>query len=119
TGFAIWKAARLGGASTAASNLQVNSQRLAIQGREAVAGDAGAYAAFKATKAQIDGDVAGLDADFGDTAGVSGPIQTVSRTWAPLDKSAQQVVAGEQAVLAFAGNADSFTQRVPQLQAQL
>ena len=35
TGYAIWKAAQLGGASSAASNLQVNSQRLAIQDRKA------------------------------------------------------------------------------------
>ncbi|WP_407354192.1 methyl-accepting chemotaxis protein [Luteimonas sp. R10] len=119
TGYAIWKAARLGGASTAASSLQVNSQRLAIQGREAVAGDAEAYAAFKATKAQIDGDVAGLNANFGTTAGVAGPIRSVSETWAPLEQHAQQVIASEQAVLALAGNAERFTQRVPQLQAQL
>jgi twitching motility protein PilJ len=40
TAYSISKAARLGGASTAASNLQVNSQRLANQGREAVGGNA-------------------------------------------------------------------------------
>ncbi|WP_024891329.1 methyl-accepting chemotaxis protein [Luteimonas huabeiensis] len=119
TGFAIFKASRLGGASTAASSLQVNSQRLAIQGREAVAGDADAYAAFKATKARIEQDIARLNADFGDTTGVSGPIATVTQTWAPLAAQAEQVVAGEQAVLAFAGNAGSFTGQVPQLQAQL
>ena len=119
TGFAIWKASRLGGASTAASSLQVNSQRLAIQGREGVAGEGDAYAAFKATKAQIDGDIANLNATFGSTTGVSGPIETVTATWQPLEQSAQQVIAGEQAVLAFAGNAERFTQRVPQLQAQL
>ena len=40
TGYATWKAARLGGASTAASSLQVHSQQLANQGREAVGGNA-------------------------------------------------------------------------------
>lgn len=119
TGYAAWKAARLGGASTAASNLQVNSQRLANQGREAVAGKREAFAAFKATKAEIDGDIAGLNRNFGDTAGVAGPIRTVTATWAPLDKSAQQVIASESAVLALAGNANRFTQAIPQLQAQL
>ncbi|MDH5822203.1 methyl-accepting chemotaxis protein [Luteimonas sp. RD2P54] len=119
TGYAIWKASRLGGASTAASSLQVNSQRLAIQGREAVAGDAEAYAAFKSTKAEIDQDIAGLVGNFGETAGVAGPIRSVSETWAPLEKNAEQVIASEQAVLALAGNAERFTQRVPQLQAQL
>ena len=55
TGYAGWKAARLGGASTAASSLQVNSQRLANQGREAV-GDAGAFAAFRGLSRDRPGD---------------------------------------------------------------
>ncbi|MGJ4729078.1 methyl-accepting chemotaxis protein [Luteimonas sp. SDU101] len=119
TGYAGWKAARLGGASTAASSLQVNSQRLANQGREAVAGDAAAFAAFKETKALIDRDVEQLNANFGTTTGVAGPIQTVTATWTPLAASAEQVAASEQAVSGFAANAQRFSQAVPQLQAQL
>lgn len=119
TGYATWKAARLGGASSAASNLQVNSQRLANQGREAVEGNADSYAAFKETKAEVDSDIAQLNANYGDTTGVAGPIGTVSETWTPLAANAEQLIASEAAVLAFAGNADRFTQRVPQLQAQL
>ncbi|WP_226470573.1 methyl-accepting chemotaxis protein [Luteimonas panaciterrae] len=118
-GYAFWKAARLGGASTAASNLQVNSQKLANQGREAVEGNAEAFKAFKATKAQIDTDIQQLNSSYGETTGLSGPIRAVTDTWAPLDKSAQQVIASESAVLALAGNADRFTKAVPQLQAQL
>ena len=119
TGYATWKAARLGGASTSASNLQLNSQRLANQGREAVEGDKAAFEAFKATKAEVDSDIAELNGNFGDTAGVAGPISTVSQTWAPLAKNAEDVIASEAAVLALAGNADRFTQAIPQLQAQL
>jgi len=119
TGYAIWKAAQLGGASAAASNLQVNSQRLAIQGREAVAGDSAAYQAFRATKTQIDEDIAGLQGNFGDTGGVAGPIQTVSQTWAPIQQNAQQVIDSQDTVLALAGDAERFTQGVPGLQAQL
>ncbi|RPE75453.1 methyl-accepting chemotaxis protein [Vulcaniibacterium tengchongense] len=119
TGYATWKAARLGGASSAASALQVNSQKLAVQGREAVGGAADAFKAFKDTRAQIVADVQQLNANFGGTAGVAGPIKTVTDTWAPLGKSADQVLASEQAVLALAGNADRFTGRVPQLQARL
>ena len=117
--YATSKAARLGGASTAASNLQVNSQKLANQGREAVGGNAESFAAFKATKAQIDSDIKSLNDRFGQTTGVSGPIKDVTDTWGPLGKSADQVIASEQAVLGLASKADSFTQRVPQLQAQL
>jgi twitching motility protein PilJ len=117
--YATTKAARLGGASTAASNLQVNSQRLANQGREAVGGNAESFAAFKTTKSQIDDDIKALNDRFGQTADVAGPINKVTNTWTPLGKSASEVIASEQAVLGLAGRADSFTQRVPQLQAQL
>ena len=121
-GNTIWattKSARLGGASTAASDLQVNSQRLANQGREAVGGKADSFAAFKATKDQIDSDIKLLNDRYGNAAGVAGPIKTVTATWAPLAKSAEQVTASQQAVLGLAGNADRFTQQVPQLQAQM
>jgi len=119
TGYSISKAARLGGASTAASNLQVNSQKLANEGREAVGGNAESFAAFKSTKSQIESDIKSLNDRFGQTAGVAGPINTVTTTWSPLGKSADEVIGSEQAVLALAGRADSFTQKVPQLQAQL
>ena len=116
-GNTIWattKSARLGGASTAASDLQVNSQRLANQGREAVGGKADSFAAFKATKDQIDSDIKLLNDRYGDAAGVSGPIKTVTATWAPLAKSAEQVTASQQAVLGLAGNADRFFDDNPQ-----
>ncbi|MDQ3618115.1 MAG: methyl-accepting chemotaxis protein [Pseudomonadota bacterium] len=119
TGYATWKAARLGGASSAASSLQVRSQQLANQGREAVGGDAESFAAFRATKAEIDADIARLQSNFGAEAGVSGPIDTVAATWAPLSKSADQVIASERAVLGLAGNADRFDSQVPNLQARL
>ena len=117
--YAMTKASRLGGASTAASSLQVNSQRLANQGREAVDGSAESYAAFKATKASIDSDIAQLVSNFGGTADVASEIRAVSATWEPLSANAEQVVASEAAVVAFAGNAERFSQAVPQLQAQL
>ena len=117
--YATTKAARVGGASTAASNLQVNSQRLAVQAQDAVSGDADSYKALKATKEQIDGDVKSLNDDFGQTTGVSGPIKAVTNTWAPLTKGADQVLAAEAQVLALAGHADSVAAKMPQLQAQL
>lgn len=117
--YATTKASRLGGASTAASRLQLNSQRLANQGREAIEGDAQSFDAFKATKTEVDQDIKTLNDRFGDQAGVSGPIRTVSNTWDPLAKRADEVMASQQAVLALAGRADSFSAKVPQLQAQL
>ncbi|MEO5628758.1 MAG: methyl-accepting chemotaxis protein [Thermomonas sp.] len=117
--YATTKAARLGGASTQASRLQLNSQRLANQGREAIEGNADAFSAFKDTKAEVDEDIKLLNDRFGNAADVSGPIRTVSNTWTPLAKRADEVLASQAAVLALAGRADSFTGKVPQLQAQL
>ena len=117
--YATTKAARVGGASTAASNLQVNSQRLAVQAQDAVSGNADAYKALRATKEQIDGDVKSLNDNFGNATGVSGPIKSVTDTWTPLAKGADQVLAAEAQVLALAGHAASVTSKMPQLQAQL
>ena len=119
TGYATWKAARLGGASASASALQVQSQQLAVQGQEAVGGDADAFGQFKATQAQIDENIGDLNTNFGNTPGVSGAVQAVTQTWAPLDKNAQQVLASQTAVLGLAESANSFTGEVPKLQARL
>ncbi|TDK30118.1 methyl-accepting chemotaxis protein [Luteimonas terrae] len=118
-GYGQWNASRLGGASASASNLRVDSQRLANQGTEAVRGSTEAFTAFKATRAQIDGDIQQLNANYGSTVGVSGPIAKVTETWTPLGASAQRLVDSEAAVTAFAGQAQRFVQGVPQLQAQL
>ncbi len=117
--YATTKASRLGGASTSASRLQLNSQRLANQGRDAIEGNAEAFASFKDTKAEVDQDIKLLNDRFGDAAGVSGPITTVTNTWTPLAKRADEVLGSQTAVLALSGRADSFTNKVPQLQAQL
>ncbi|RZA20784.1 MAG: methyl-accepting chemotaxis protein [Lysobacteraceae bacterium] len=117
--YATTKASRLGGASTAASRLQLNSQRLANQSREAIEGKAEAFAAFKDTKAEVDEDIKTLNDRFGDAADVAGPIRAATNTWTPLAKRADEVMASQAAVLGLAGHADSFTGKVPQLQAQL
>ncbi len=117
--YATTKASRLGGASSSASRLQLNSQRLANQGREAIGGEAEAFTAFKATKAEVDEDIKTLNERFGDAAGVSGPIRAVTGTWTPLAKRADEVAASQASVVALAGRADNFSAKVPQLQAQL
>ncbi len=119
TGVATWQGSRLAGAGTGAADLQVLSQQLANQGREAVAGNRAAYAAFKDTRARVDRTVGELQGRFGQEAGVATPLRQLVETWQPLSKNAEQIVASEPAVLALAGNADSFVGAVPQLQAQL
>src|SRR5690606_9165916 len=119
TGVSVWQGQRLGGASSSAADLQVLSQQLAIQGRQAVAGDGGSFSAFDATKSRIEQDVATLRTRFGSEPGVSGEIAEVADTWAPMAANAERVMESREAVLALADNADRFSARVPDLQAQL
>ncbi|MFI8719164.1 methyl-accepting chemotaxis protein [Stenotrophomonas sp. NPDC077464] len=119
TGVATWQGSRLAGASTGAADLQVLSQQLANQGREAVSGNAQAFTAFKDTKARIESTVSSLQGRYGNESNVSGALNQLTQTWEPLGKSAAQLVASEPAVLALAGNANNFVNGVPALQAQL
>ncbi|MBZ3439935.1 methyl-accepting chemotaxis protein [Xanthomonas perforans] len=119
TGVATWQGSRLGGAGTRAAALQVLSQQLANQGREAVSGDAKAFAAFKETKGRIDSTVSELDGRYGQESSIASSMAQLKATWVPLSKNADQVIASEPAVLGLAGNAERFSGSVPQLQAQL
>ncbi|MBB4721850.1 methyl-accepting chemotaxis protein [Xanthomonas euvesicatoria] len=119
TGVATWQGSRLAGAGTGAADLQVLSQQLANQGREAVSGDAKAFAAFKETKGRIDSTVSELDGRYGQESSIASAMAQLKATWVPLSKNADQVIASEPAVLGLAGNAERFSGSVPQLQAQL
>lgn len=119
TGVSTWQGGRLSGGQESAASLQVLSQRLAIQGREAVAGNASAFAEFKSSRKAIDASVKELQERFKAEASVRTPLSTLAATWNPLSERAQQIEKSEQAVLALAENADSFVNAVPALQAQL
>ncbi|AOD14066.1 methyl-accepting chemotaxis protein [Xanthomonas fragariae] len=119
TGVATWQGSRLAGAGTGAADLQVLSQQLANQARDAISGDAKAFATFKATKSRIDSTVGELDGRYGQEGSVASAIAQLKATWVPLSKNADQVIASEPAVLGLAGNAERFSASVPQLQAQL
>ena len=119
TGVATYQGSRLSGASTGASDMRVLSQQLTNQGREAVAGNASAFKAFKETKQSVESTVSDLQARFSSEGAVSDPLEKLAATWAPLGKNADQIIASEAAVLALAGNADRFAAQVPSLQAQL
>ncbi|MBZ3154103.1 methyl-accepting chemotaxis protein [Xanthomonas perforans] len=119
TGVATWQGSRLARARTGAADLQVLSQQLANQGREAVSGDAKAFAAFKETKGRIDSTVSELDGRYGQESSIASSMAQLKATWVPLSKNADQVIASEPAVLGLAGNAERFSGSVPQLQAQL
>ncbi|MGY0505949.1 methyl-accepting chemotaxis protein [Luteimonas sp. e5] len=119
TALSVWRATRLGGASTAVADLQVLSQQLASQGQEAAGGSADALAAFRETKTRIDGNIGRVDADYGKDVSVAAPIAQIKKTWAPLAEEAQRIIEGEGVVSSLGQHADRFTSEVPRLQAQL
>jgi twitching motility protein PilJ len=119
TGMATYEGSRLAGAGTGAADLQVLSQQLAVQGRDAVAGDAEAFKVFRGTREQVASTISSLQSRFGSEGSVTGPLEKLTATWGPLGKNADQILSSETAVLALAGNADRFATQIPQLQAQL
>lgn len=85
TGVATWQGSRLADAGSKAADLQVLSQQLANQGRDAVGGNAQAFTAFKATRNAIEQNVSTLQGRYGKEPGVSGAIATLAepgRRWA-------------------------------------
>ena len=119
TAASVWRATRLGGASTAVAELQVLSQQLASQAQEATAGRVAAFKDFKGTREQIDKNIQLVDSGYGTDLSVAAPIAQIKKTWAPLAQNADQIIASEQVVTGLGGNADRFTQAVPQLDAEL
>lgn len=119
TGVSTYLGQRLSGAQASAADLQVLSQQLAIQGRQAVTGDAASYTAFAATRSRIDQDVTTLRDRFGGEPTVAGEIAEVADTWTPMAANAERVMQSREAVIALAANAGAFSSRVPELQAQL
>ena len=77
TGVATWQGSRLADAGSKAADLQVLSQQLANQGRDAVGGNAQAFTAFKATRNAIEQNVSTLQGRYGKEPGVSGAIATL------------------------------------------
>lgn len=119
TGLSVWRATRLGGASTAVAELQVLSQQLASQALAATGGNTEVFADFKATRDQIEKNIALVDADYGNDLSVATSINQFKKTWEPLAQSAQQIIDSEAVVTGLGGNADRFTAAVPQIQAHL
>ena len=118
-GYASYKAGRLSGASTSASDLQVLSQQLAVRGTEAVGGNAEAFKSFRDTKDRIESDVARLQSGYGDDSRAGSSVRQVSETWGKIKPQADQVVSAEQAIVELAGHADKFNQNLPNFQATL
>ena len=115
----VWRATRLGGASTAVAELQVLSQQLASQALAATGGDADAFADFKATHGKIEENLNLVSRDYGNDLSVAAPINQIKKTWAPLAQSAKQIIDSGPVVTSLGSNAERFNTAVPQIQAHL
>ncbi len=118
TGVSLWQGGQLADASGKAADLQVLSQQLANEGREAATGDAAAFAALANTRKAIAVDVGLLQQRYASDPAVSAQVARLAATWKPLNEQAAQLQSSQPAVLAMVGHAERFTARVPALQSQ-
>jgi len=109
------------------ADISVKSQQLAVQGMDAVAGDADAFAKFKNTRATIGTDVDALmDGSFvvgvpsyRGAFAIGGPLQRLADTWAPIATNADLIIRNQQLVLAIAQSADKFTMMIQPLKSRM
>lgn len=118
-GYASYKAGRLSGASSSASELQVLSQQLAVRGNEAVGGNTEAFKAFRDTKDRIESDIERLKASYGDDSRAGSAVADVAKRWSEIKPAADQVVQAEEAITGVATHAESFNKNLPTFQATL
>ena len=117
--YALSKTARLSGASAAASELQVNSQRLANLARDAASGVPESFDPLQEVRNAMAEDVEHLVSNYGSSAEVGEQVENLSATWEQIAFNADRILAGREASLAMSSHVDAFNEKVPTLQAQL
>lgn len=106
------------------SRLLMLSQRLSRQGREAMLGDADAFAGLEDSRAAINGIIGALD--LGDptigveplAAGSRPLLQALSESWQPMRGNADTIIGNREAVLSIRRARDQVNDLVPLLLAQ-
>jgi twitching motility protein PilJ len=119
TGYAAYLAGQENEARGHASNIQVKGLQLATFARNAVDGNQEAFGQFRDAVADIQASFDALGANYTDAQVVGAPLAQALATWTPMAESAARISAAEEQVLGFAGIANTFKGRVPQLQARL
>ena len=108
-----------------ASEIEVLSQQLSVQAKEAVAGDPDAFTKFKVTKSNIDENIKTLQdgsltkSGYRSAFGVSGSLKKLADTWEPMGQNADVIIRNEDQVRSIAQNADAFAKAVPSLQSRV
>ncbi len=107
-----------------ASRLLMLSQRLSRQGREAMLGDAQAFAGLEDSRAAINGIIGALDLgdptiDVEPLATGSRPLlQALTESWSPMRANADTIISNREAVLSIRRARDQVNDLVPLLLAQ-
>jgi twitching motility protein PilJ len=109
------------------TDIQVLSQQLAVQAKDAVGGNQDAFVAFKDTKDKIEANIKDLQdgsfmagvPSYKTSIGIKDPLQDVADTWATSASNADLILRNQDQVLGIAQSANQFTTVVPQLQSRL
>ncbi len=109
------------------ADISVKSQQLAVQAKDALAGDQDAFAKFKETRAAIETNIKNLqDGNFSagvpsyrTAFGVRDQLETLSSTWTPIASNADLIMRNQDQVLAIAQSADQFTSKVQPLKSRM
>lgn len=119
TAMSVWRATRLGNASTSVASLQVLSQQLANRALEATEGKEGAFASFRKVRDEIQGNIDSVESAYGSDFSVSAPLAGVKKSWEPMSQKADTILASEEIVTSLGGNAERFNRGVQDLQKEL
>ena len=101
------------------SDIQLLSQQLAVQAKDAVGGSKDAFVAFKQSKDDVDAKINSLQGDYKNSIGISGPLQDVASTWTTTASNADLIIRNQDQVLGIAQSADKVLSVAPQLQSRL
>ncbi|MBW8823872.1 MAG: methyl-accepting chemotaxis protein [Xanthomonadales bacterium] len=118
-GYSLFKSSRYSSASGAVADLQVLSQQYANLSRAAVDGKPDAFKNLKTVREDIQKAINEVDSRYGSEGPVSADIARVKATWAPLAKGGDAIINSESVLTGLSGNAEKFSNRIPDLQAQL
>jgi len=107
------------------ADIQVLSQQLAVQGKDAVAGDPDAFAKFKDTRGKIEEKVNDLMegkapyTGFRDAVGVGQSLEDLSKAWNQAAGNADLIIRNQDQVLDIAKNAEAFNAKVEPLKSRM
>jgi twitching motility protein PilJ len=114
-------------AASLTTQIQVDSQLVAKFAIESASGNIDSFKELDSTRAEIDAAVRHLNGGdtttgmpaYGNAPGLTTPIAELNKSWARLNADLGKIAANKDAVLDSAGQADTFTQKMPLLNSRI